>query len=120
MTRKRKSSNRCVDCGQHHFKWPAYMVEDAVWAAAGYSPTVEACPACLVRRLGRDLQPEDLNPCAAGNYAFRNDPGKLLRATAADMAEFFEIAMSDEARATALAAIKARTARKTRKTATRP
>lgn len=55
----------CVDCGENvsDLDEYAYMVSDAVWAAAGLEPNDgKLCIGCIEQRLGRTLVASDFRP----------------------------------------------------------
>jgi hypothetical protein len=68
-----ENSVRCKDCRIDFIEAnEQYMVDNAVWRAAGYNGGDVACIACLEKRLGRELTPADFTD-APINY-WPDDP----------------------------------------------
>lgn len=63
VRRAEKRMQTCTVCGVRVFDEPVmldYMVEDVVWATAGFDPRDLACLGCFEKRLGRDIALADL------------------------------------------------------------
>jgi hypothetical protein len=61
--RDRRLARTCVVCGVYVYTEPVmidYMVDDAVWEAAGFTKTDLACLGCFENRLGRAVVETDL------------------------------------------------------------
>ena len=64
---------QCAGCGCHFLKagridaWWDYMVEDRVWAEAGFLKKELACFPCLEKALGRQLMFEDFTKARCNN-----------------------------------------------------
>jgi hypothetical protein len=57
ISKPRRSSYHCVDCGGT--RHPMFMVHDELWTKAGYHQSDIACRPCFEKRIGRKLEMED-------------------------------------------------------------
>lgn len=77
--RKRKNNFLCIDCGADTSSLKEhYFVNTALWTGVGYTIYQQACCNCLMKRLGRKLEPSDFTD-AYINDPKRNDMSDTLR-----------------------------------------
>lgn len=88
----------CFDCGKNttpprSFTWEWYMVENSVWEAAGMPADTSAAPpagadhkhgfflcvACIEKRLGRPLAPDDFTDAPVNDPMVFDDSPLMFR-----------------------------------------